>query len=1155
MKTFLLNIIISFVLILNLTYSQEKIIEIESNLTDNGFIPNWLVVGPFEQTTEGFGNSVDTDFIDELNSHPFERKEEKNNLFDIGKIYWKPYSFNDKYFLDFNNAFGWVIPENEPEKIWWSKTSYAFTSIESPEEINAKLLFSSNSAAKIILNKEIVYEFNGERNAKTDDDTISIKLKKGINNLLIKVRNSHQNLLINIFDVVKWEWGFYLRITNSNFQQIKNLKSSISIQDTTSSFDIIPTIFFKKINNAILQRFDIIINSNQQKILNGNIKIGIGNNDYNFTIEKIPYGESRHQIYLPEIKNEVKADLVFTLNNYSIKKEKILRPEKHYELHFVMLSHTDIGYTNPQPIVKELHCTTLDSVIKYCELYPDFKWTIETVYQLEQYEQSRPKENFTKLINLIKEGRISLSPIYSNPFTGWISEEEMIQSLAKANEYKNKYGIKYNSAVYNDVPGESWFLPSVLSKSEVKFLANGLNEIFNNYSLQKSLPKVFYWEGADGSKIINYLNESYNEGRFYGLEKDSFAIEQRIWTRLKKLEQNKYDYELVLLNSAFMDNRGVPIYQFLNAKEWNKIYEYPKFIISNLDQFTDEFIKRYENKLPIIKADLTSLWDILNQSEAQRFKKYKLVQNQILNAEKLSTLNWILNSSQRPFEEEINNVYKSLLNFSGHGSGLEYGFGSPTENEITMDFRDFYINSALMNTEEILERSMYRLSEKQESLDAEGIMIFNALPWNRNDPNVIGIEFPEENSQQYQVYDLTNKQIVPSYRKDYKLFFIAKDFPSFGYKKYKLIPIINEERKINNDNLIVKNNSIENQFYKITYNSETGEITSIINKKNNKELIDERNEFPFALPMVERIFNKEEYKKLNLPKSTIKIIDERPVGLRLIQLREDNLFEKIEFSLFDSIDRVDLSFTINLEKLPATDQFEEYGIAFPFSISNPKYQIEIIGGFINPDENLFPGKNHDAFSIRNSIAIYNEEESISFTSVDSRVIRLQKNNSNPNGILIVNLINNFPKNWNRRDKKEGKLELRFSFTHQNKSFEPSFTNKFSSELNTPLMTRRSWYKSAPTKDSFINIENYNINLLTMKSLELENSYLIRLKNINPFENVETEIFSKLFDNVLVYKTNYFGEKEEEIKINHNSIKIKIKPNEIFTIKIKKKGRE
>lgn len=1132
---------------MNITYSQKKLIDVKSNLTNDGFITNWLVVGPFEQPTAGFGNSVDTDFIDELNSNPYENKEEKNDLFIDGKTFWKLFSINENNFIDFNNASGWIIPHNAIEKIWWSKVSYAFTSIVSTEDMEAKLLFGSNSSAKIILNKEVIYEFKGERNAKTDDVQITIKLKKGINNLLVKVNNSHKNLSPDFFDEIKWEWGFYLRIANSNFQQIKNLKSSISIQDTTSSFDVIPTIFFKKINNVLQQRFDIIINSHQQKILNGNIKISIGNKDYNFTIEKIPLGESRHQIYLPEIKNEVKADLVFTLNNDSIKKEKILKPEKHYELHFVMLSHTDIGYTNPQPIVKELHCTTLDSVIKYCELYPDFKWTIETVYQLEQYEQSRPKENFIKLINLIKEGRISLSPIYSNPFTGWISEEEMIQSLAKANEYKNKYGIEFNSAVYNDVPGESMFLSSVLNKNGIKFLANGLNEIFNDYSLQKSLPKVFYWESNDGSKIINYLNESYTEGLYYGLEKDSLAIEQRLWQRLKTLEQNNYDYDLVLLNSAFMDNRGVPINQFFKAKEWNIIYEYPKFIISNLNQFSNEFIKKYENKLPIIKADLTSPWDILNQSEALRFKKYKLIQNKILDAEKLSTLSWILNKSHKPFENEINNVYKSLLNFSGHGSGLEYGYGSPYENEVTMNFRDYYVNSAFMNTEEILERAIYRLSENQENLESEGIMIFNTLSWKRND--FVEIEFPENYLQQYQVYDLTKNQIVPSFRKDYKLFFIAKDVPSFGYKKYKLIPI-KEESKINNYNLIIKDNSIENQFYKITYNSETGEIKSIIYKNNNKELIDGQNEFPFASPIVERIFNKEEFKKLELTKPNIKIIDERPVQLKLIQFRENNLFESIEYTLLDSIDRIDLSFTINLEKLPSINQLEEYGFAFPFSISNSKNQFEALGGFINPDDELFPGKNHDAFSIRNSISIYNEKESISLSLIDSRIIRLRKTNSNPNGTLIVNLINNFPKNWNRQDKKEGKLELRFSFTYQSKTFNPSYTNKFGNELNIPLITKRSWYKSNPVSESFMNIENENVNLITIKSLENENSYLLRLKNINPEEKIETEISLKLFNNVFISKTDYFGKQEEKIIMNQNTIKINIKANEIITLKVK-----
>jgi alpha-mannosidase len=122
----------------------------------------------------------------------------------------------------------------------------------------------------------------------------------------------------------------------------------------------------------------------------------------------------------------------------------------------MMLAHTDIGYTHPQPVVKEIHNSTLDDVVVMCREYPDFKWTIETLWQLEQYELSRSPEQFNSLIEFIKSGRIAVSPLYTNPFTGWTGEEEMIRSLDKAKYFKNKYGwniMQRFTTTYRDNPG------------------------------------------------------------------------------------------------------------------------------------------------------------------------------------------------------------------------------------------------------------------------------------------------------------------------------------------------------------------------------------------------------------------------------------------------------------------------------------------------------------------------------------------------------------------------------------------------------------------------------------------------------------------------------------------------------------------------------
>ena len=886
--------------------------------------------------------------------------------------------------------------------------------------------------------------------------------------------------------------------------------------------------------------------------MEGKFSFNINDKSFSFNLDSIPFGESRHEIYIPDIKKDINTKAALSIDGKKIEQTITLKQKPHYKIHMMMLAHTDIGYTRPQPVVKEIHANTLDEVLQMCKDYPDFHWTIETLWQLEQYQQSRSPQQFQKIIDLIKEGRIAVSPLYSNPFTGWVGEEEMIQSLFKAKELKDKYGLKFNSAVYNDVPGEAWIVPQVLKNAGVDFLAEGINEFFNNYNLQKDLPKAFIWEGSDSSRVVTYLNEAYNEGKSYGLEGDrgSLAIQQRMFERINKLIERGYNYDLILLNSAFGDNSIVPKDQYMNMIKWDKEFEYPKFISSNVSKFGEEFVKEYGKSLPVIRGDWTSNWDVFYQGEAERMKEHRWVQSNLLSAEKLASLTWLKDRNMLPLSDIVHNAYRSMLNFSGHGSGLEYGYGSPEENLITQEYRKSYVHNAYLNTEELLERAMYRIGKPEESFEGEGIIVFNTLSWKRD--ATVEVQFTEENMQQYEVIDLTTKQKVESYRDGYKLYFVAKDLPSFGYKKYRLQPITKKDGE-KDSGLNVSDNSIENQFYKIIIDKSSNKISSIIDKKSNKELIDKENPLGFNQPLIEKFQDNQTFSQLNFNNQKLEIKDESPVRVILQVKRDDELFEDTKYILWNNVDRIDVEQKVNTTKLKPTDKLEEYAVAFPFKIDNLKIEPEIIGGFINPEKDKFPGTTKEGFSIRRSVALFNNNQSISWTSLDARVIRLRDINNQK--VLISSLVNNFPKNWNRYEENSGKIVFRYSFTNQNEKFNPTFTSQFGWEINTPPISRRSWYRTEPTEQSYFKIDNQNLNLLTVIASADKDYFLMRIQNMNPYNNESGNISSEFMKNGSAASVNYLEDEEKKLKLNGDSVKVDLRPNEIATIKISLKKSE
>jgi serine/threonine protein kinase len=128
----------------------------------------WAVIGPF--AADG---AEDTG-----RSHPPERE------IDLAKTYpgkgdtvgWKPAEWGPAS-VDLNRNVGKV--EN--------CCAYAATQLVCPIDTDAVLLIGSDDSCKMWLNGRMVHEFKGNRGFVADSDTVEVRLRKGVNNLLVKV--------------------------------------------------------------------------------------------------------------------------------------------------------------------------------------------------------------------------------------------------------------------------------------------------------------------------------------------------------------------------------------------------------------------------------------------------------------------------------------------------------------------------------------------------------------------------------------------------------------------------------------------------------------------------------------------------------------------------------------------------------------------------------------------------------------------------------------------------------------------------------------------------------------------------------------------------------------------------------------------------------
>ncbi|MBC7798662.1 MAG: hypothetical protein H7Z37_17470, partial [Pyrinomonadaceae bacterium] len=103
-------------------------------------------------------------------------------------------------------------------------------------------------------------------------------------------------------------------------------------------------------------------------------------------------------------------------------------------VYIVPTSHYDFGFVEPPDLVRERAARHIDEVIRVAETNPNFRWTIESVWQINEWLKRQksptsvlPKDNakIARLMKLIKSGQIALSTSWGSMHTDFMGAEEL----------------------------------------------------------------------------------------------------------------------------------------------------------------------------------------------------------------------------------------------------------------------------------------------------------------------------------------------------------------------------------------------------------------------------------------------------------------------------------------------------------------------------------------------------------------------------------------------------------------------------------------------------------------------------------------------------------------------------------------------------------
>ena len=667
----------------------------------------------------------------------------------------------------------------------------------------------------------------------------------------------------------------------------------------------------------------------------------------------------------------------------------------------VFKMHVDIGYTNRAEGVLQQYCDhmlgeTLRSIDETEDLprSEQFVWTIPS-WPLKYMLENCSDEYKSKLEKAIREERIIPHALPVTYETEASDLENLVRGLSYASEINRSHGLPPpRDAKLTDVPSHSWILPTLLKNAGIDFLHIGCNP----GSASPEIPDLFWWEGPDGSRLLTlYWAEYYGSG----------ILPPKGWP---------HKTWLAMIHTH--ENSGAPTPEEVAKLLKTAKEEMPNvnIKIGHLSDFYDLLMK--ENpELPVISKDMPDTWIHGYMSMPQETKLSKRLQRETYDTEILNTQlsQWL--KVDQPIETYIDEAVENMILYDEHTFGLAMSHGNQHYWTYNDEFRihnslGYYdliegsweekgnrIKEAERIITPLLRRELKQLASSVE-VDGKRIVVYNPLPWARDGRVHM---FSGVYQKKFKIYGLKDSETghLISVYEDYNFIsFDVESIPSMGYKTY--IPILEPIEKRSYQIIDKDQNSIENQYFKLKINSETGSISSIYDLKKGKELVDQNSEEGFASYIYEQIgqeqldsYNNEYIKpgaegwandEMIRPsvshsgnwvfKGKCERIEYKDMGnavrASVICNLNDSESQKytVSYTLYENQPYIEITWGIHGKR---PNPVPEAGwLSFPFALENPEYRLYRTGGIVDPQKEFIKRSNHEFYFLNTSMTMFDQ---------------------------------------------------------------------------------------------------------------------------------------------------------------------------------------
>lgn len=494
---------------------------------------------------------------------------------------------------------------------------------------------------------------------------------------------------------------------------------------------------------------------------------------------------------------------------------------KRFTLYFDANAHIDAAWLWREKETVEVVKNTFGSVLNMMNIRPDFTYTQSAAAYYDWMKQRQP-EIFEGMRRRVREGRWEVvGGMWVEPDCNLPSGDSWARHLLYSKRFfQRELGTDVTIGWNPDSFGYNLNIPMFYANAGIDaFITQKIG--WNDTTVFPH--RVFWWQSPDGSRILSYFPFNYV---------DSVERPFRLVDWMRQFEAST-GFRRMLILFGVGDHGGGPSLEMIDRVERLATLDvFPQVEYGTTGNYLEWLKSQDLEDLPVWTDELYLEYHRGTYTTQARMKERNRRSEVLLtNAEKFSSLAAL---QGRPYSaEKLESAWRNVLFNQFHdilpGSGIR---------EVYIDSNARFDEAEALAGHE-LRGSLEWLASRVDTAFAvseQALVVFNPLSWQRTD--LVTVDLPEGDDHPYSVVDAEGRpvpsQIESVDRLHRRLLFVAEDVPSMGYASYTL------RRRVSQQGAGAPTASggvLENAFFRLEIDPETGWLKSIRDKRLDKEVL------------------------------------------------------------------------------------------------------------------------------------------------------------------------------------------------------------------------------------------------------------------------------------------------------------------------------